>query len=74
MKDETIKAFDEIRKALGGDSLMISTCGNDDGEAERLLQEECEHEYEWLTQPGTVNGPAEHFHVCKHCGAEDDGD
>jgi hypothetical protein len=35
-------------------------------------QLECEHEFEWITQPGTVHGPAEHFHVCKHCGFEND--
>jgi hypothetical protein len=35
-----------------------------------LLYDHCEHEFEWVVQPGTVHGPAERFHVCKDCGAE----
>lgn len=41
---------------------------------EIMGQLECEHEYEGITQPGTVNGPAEYFRICKHCGWEDVGD
>jgi hypothetical protein len=42
--------------------------------ATSLLYEHCEHEFEWVTQPGTVHGPVERFHVCKHCGAENQED
>lgn len=30
----------------------------------------CFHEYERITQPGSPDGPAETFIVCKHCGQE----
>lgn len=33
-------------------------------------QDTCEHVWEWVTQPGTVNGPEEHFKICKECGME----
>jgi hypothetical protein len=33
----------------------------------------CAHDYEWKTQPSTVNGPEEHFKICKNCGAEEPG-
>lgn len=37
---------------------------------ERQAMEECEHEWEWITQPSSPSGPAEHFKVCKDCGME----
>lgn len=45
-----------------------------DQRADRLLYESCKHEFEMITQPGSVHGPAEHFKVCKNCGSEDQGD
>jgi len=35
-----------------------------------LLYEHCNHEFEWVVQPGSVNSPSERFHVCKNCGVE----
>jgi hypothetical protein len=32
--------------------------------------EDCQHEYEGFSQPGTVHGGDEYFLTCKHCGAE----
>lgn len=39
-----------------------------------LLYEHCKHEFDWITQPGTADGPAEHFCVCNHCGTEKRGE
>lgn len=39
-----------------------------------LLYEHCEHQFEGIIQPGTSDSPAEHFSVCKHCGAENQDD
>jgi len=42
--------------------------------AARLLYQSCEHQFEWQMQPGTPHSPPEHFHICKHCGAENQDD
>jgi hypothetical protein len=49
MKKETLEAFEEIRKALGGDTPMISRCRTEQEEAEILgACPECGEPAEWV--------------------------
>lgn len=54
--------------AIGGGAM----CGMGDGD-EGDPCDKGTHQYEWVTQPGSVNGPAEHFKICKVCGMEEPG-
>lgn len=64
----TLAAFAELGKAVGAESLAISRPHDEEYKPCDEIGED--HEWEGATQPGTPNGPAEHFIWCAKCGKE----